>query len=358
MEANENAVYIVSIGANTAIGKTAPSSAAAVRAGIAGFAEHRAIADTFGNPVVVASAQYIAGNKRGIERFLDLGCAAATEALNVRADEPIPVIIGIPEGRPGISESFTADLIERFGTSMGASFRISSIDGVFTGHSGGIAALAKGRDKIGRGECEVCLIGGIDSYLDPEMLKWLEHRGQLHGAGEVGNEWGFIPGEAAGFCLLASRRFTQKHSLPLFGEVVAVATAEETHLINTDTTCTGEGLTRAISEVLNALSAPVIKIDYTICDMNGEPYRADEFGYAMSRLNGYFTDASDFLTPADCWGDVGAASGPLFAILAVESWRRGYAKGPYQLAWTSSEGGQRGAMVLKSMMEDNTVDNR
>ena len=56
-------------------------------------------------------------------------------------------------------------------------------------------------------------------------------------------------------------------------------------------------------------------------------------------------DAIDRLTPASCWGDVGA-SGPLFGALAIASGLRGYAKGPRAMLWTSSEGGQRGAAIL------------
>jgi 3-oxoacyl-[acyl-carrier-protein] synthase-1 len=52
------------------------------------------------------------------------------------------------------------------------------------------------------------------------------------------------------------------------------------------------------------------------------------------------------VTPADCWGDIGAASGPLFANLAVAAGLRGYAKGPRTLIWASSERGDRAAAVV------------
>ncbi len=80
--------------------------------------------------------------------------------------------------------------------------------------------------------------------------------------------------------------------------------------------------------------------------MNGEPYRADEFAYTIVRHGGRFVDASDFLTPADCWGDVGAASGPLFVVLAATSGQRGYAKGALTLFWTSSDSGERCAALV------------
>lgn len=48
----------------------------------------------------------------------------------------------------------------------------------------------------------------------------------------------------------------------------------------------------------------------------------------------------------DAWGDVGAASGPLFVVLAVASGQRGYAHGRHVLAWASSDGGTRAALTL------------
>lgn len=67
----------------------------------------------------------------------------------------------------------------------------------------------------------------------------------------------------------------------------------------------------------------------------------------MLRARALFRDAADFEAPADCWGDLGAASGPLYACLAIEAEARGYAKGSRTLIWASSEGGQRGAALLR-----------
>ena len=60
-----------------------------------------------------------------------------------------------------------------------------------------------------------------------------------------------------------------------------------------------------------------------------------------------FKNAAAFEAPADCWGDVGAASGPLYVSLVAAAEERGYAKGPLSLIWASSEGGRRAAAILK-----------
>ena len=82
--------------------------------------------------------------------------------------------------------------------------------------------------------------------------------------------------------------------------------------------------------------------------MNGEPYRADEFGFATVRAGGLFRDPSAFTAPADCWGDVGAASGPLFLVLADAATRKGYAPGPALAAFTSSESGEQCGFVARA----------
>jgi 3-oxoacyl-[acyl-carrier-protein] synthase-1 len=127
--------------------------------------------------------------------------------------------------------------------------------------------------------------------------------------------------------------------------VTSVATAYETELIKTGAVCLGEGLSSAFKGALAALHASTF-VDDMICDLNGETYRADEFAFTLVRTAQCFRRPGVFLAPADCWGDVGAASGPLFLALAVAGGLRGYSKGPYTLLWTSSEGGERGAALI------------
>ncbi len=68
----------------------------------------------------------------------------------------------------------------------------------------------------------------------------------------------------------------------------------------------------------------------------------------LARLSEYFVDPSDYVAPADCWGDVGAASGVLFMHLVCVAAEKGYSDGEVSLLWTSSEGGGRAAVVLKT----------
>ncbi len=73
----------------------------------------------------------------------------------------------------------------------------------------------------------------------------------------------------------------------------------------------------------------------------------DEYGYTTLRLSKYFDDPKDFIAPANMWGDLGAASAPLLISLAMESVRKGYAKGKNNLIFTISPGGNSAAAILK-----------
>jgi 3-oxoacyl-[acyl-carrier-protein] synthase-1 len=340
-------VFVIGFGARTAVGATAIATAAAVRAGIARFAEHPYMIDKAGNRMVVAMAVFILDEVGGIDRFVELGLPSAEEAMVPLTKvsggtESVLVLIGLPAERPGLPKSLSERVAERFKNEIQKRFRILKVETFNAGHSAGLMALEEGCRRILSGSVEICLVGGIESYHEPETLEWLDDENQLH---SESNRWGFIPGEAAGFCLLCSKKAIDRLRLKVFGKVLAVATERETNLIKTDAVCLGEGLSKAVKQVIKGLPFET-KIDYMICDLNGEPYRGDEFGYTIVRTSDRFVNPSDFLTPADCWGDVGAASGPLFIMLPLIAWQKGYFKVSHTLICASSEGGQRSTALL------------
>ena len=175
-------------------------------------------------------------------------------------------------------------------------------------------------------------------------LDWLEVTNQLHSAGVLNNAWGFIPGDGAGAVLLMGETIEDVGLEPL-ARVLSVGIGFEQNRIKTDTVCIGEGLTTAFREGLAALP-PALNHDL-YCDMNGEPYRADEFGFACVRTKEAFVSASDFVAPAENWGDVSAASAPLQAALSGIAAQKAYANGPFAFLWASSESGERGTSLLQ-----------
>jgi 3-oxoacyl-[acyl-carrier-protein] synthase-1 len=216
------------------------------------------------------------------------------------------------------------------------------------GHAAGHLCFDAALKECRAETIDACLVAGVDSYLAPETLEWVEDCDQLHGGGPLNNAWGFIPGEAAGTVLLAKAGQAQRIGLTVLGEVVSVGRGFETKLIKTDAVCTGVGLTDAFRKALGGLT-PDEQIHNVLCDLNGEKYRADEYGFAALRTKDRFRSASDFIAPADCWGDVGAAGVFLHTALAVISHRKRYGKGPLSMVCASSECGVRGASIIRGL---------
>jgi 3-oxoacyl-[acyl-carrier-protein] synthase-1 len=346
---------VAGVGARTAVGATAPATAAAVRAAIAAFSRHPFLFDTAGEPYQVARATYLEIDLVGAARLAELAGPAATEALAPLAAAAvgkltIPAFIGLPPDRPGRPKDAAAAVIERVREELTrAKLQPGRVQVIETGHAAGAMAVQTAWEVVRSGAAEFALAGGVDSYLEPETMAWLEASDQAHGA--IDNSWGFVPGEGAGFALLAAAPTAGRYKLPADLELVTAATARETKLIKTDAVCLGEGLTD-LFRALAARLAPGVKADHLVCDMNGEPYRADEFGFAVLRAGELFRDASAFATPASSWGDVGAAAGPLFLVLCAAEAKKGYARGPMTAAFTSSEAGERCGFVVRSRLED------
>lgn len=342
-------IYIVALGASTPVGRNAWSSAAAVRAGISGFTQHPYMIDTAGEPMRAAIAPWLDIGITGLERFKALLFPAIDQALEPIIQTPAPrprvaLSLGLPSPRPGLSDKLQSELIDALGGKYRDTF--AAVAAFPSGHAAGLLALEAAAKQLLQGRFDACVVAGVDSYLEPETLEWLEECDQLHGAGPLHNAWGFIPGEAAGAVLIMHHEFVERLKLSPMARVIGLGSAFEPKRIKTETVCIGEGLTQAFRNALQTLPEGA-KITDVFCDMNGEPYRGDEYGFTCLRTKEYFESASDFTAPADCWGDVSAASGPLYIGLATIAGAKGYANGNVAFAWASSEGGERAASVLE-----------
>jgi 3-oxoacyl-[acyl-carrier-protein] synthase-1 len=312
--------------------------------------EHPFMIDKRGSPMVVAIDAKLPVEINGAERLLELALSPAYEALKPITDrnlavEPIHVLIALPERRPGMPENLEKIFSQQFGSRLSGRIDIQKLSCHALGHAGGLICMEHAMALIANGRSKLCLVGGVDSYLTEETLEWLDSLDQLHSESTI---WGFCPSEGAGFCLLASQDLRDRLELSASTRLLSAASTMEANRIKTDTVCIGEGLSEAIRKTLERLLSDGVQIEHTICDMNGEPYRGNEYGFAMLRSSGWFSDESDFQTPADCWGDVGAASGPLFAVLTAFAAEKGYALGPLTFVWASSEKGQRACALLQA----------
>jgi 3-oxoacyl-[acyl-carrier-protein] synthase I len=341
-------MVIVALGACTPVGRDVWSSAAAVRAGISGFAQHPCMIDTAGEPMRTAIAPWIDIGLGGVDRLTALLFPAIDQAMEPiayggAAPVRIAIALGMPSARPGLPEDIERQMRSRIQTRYAGQFRSAAM--FPAGHAAGLMAVDAATAMLARGSLDACVVAGVDSYMEPLTLEWLEANDQLHSAGRSNNAWGFVPGEGAAALLLMRESMAEAVGLEPLAVVLGSGTAMEPKRIKTETVCLGEGLTQAFRGALAALPAGA-KVSDIYCDMNGEPYRADEFGFTALRTKEHFESVSDFRAPADCWGDVCAAGGPLHLALAVVAWSKGYGEGPLALAWASAEQGQRAAILV------------
>lgn len=343
-------VGIIGLGARTPVGVKAPHVAAAVRAGICRYGDHPFMIDKCGQPMKVARDGLLPPGLGGVERLRALASGALEESLlplipHASGRWALPIVVALPESRPGLPAALSDAMTRWLRAEASLPIRFTQVELLPHGHAAGLMALERGWQLIQSGRAEFCLTGGIDSYLEAETLEWLDERGLLKSSA---HRSGFTPGEGACFCLLASARMIRQLGLSPLGWIISAATRREEHHFGTRGINVGRrGLSDAIADTTRVLGDPPAQLaDTMYCDLNGEPHRSEEFTYAILRCQLAFAAHTDYVTPSDCWGDVGAATGPLLACLATTSGRRRYARGPRPLLWASSYGGARSAVLL------------
>jgi 3-oxoacyl-[acyl-carrier-protein] synthase-1 len=339
-------LQVVDVEARTPVGLTAATAAAAVRASIGRVSDHPFMVDPAGEPVRGALDPRLDPEIFGPQRLATL----AAEPLERLCDRLPPeigrgllLVLALPEHRPGWDRKDEARLLEIVGEIVARRFKGARVVPAATGHAGGLQGvqLAPGLLR-GRG-AEICVVGGVDSYYHPDTLDWLYE--QRRAATEEVRS-GFFPGEGAGFVVLAGHEGRRQWGLDARASVLGAEAVTEKIIWSSDTECLGLGLAQALSGAAAALGS-VPPIDRIVCDINGERYRSQEWGLAILRTAQLFKDATTYEAPASAWGDMGAASGPLFAVLAVQGWARGYAPGRHAMLFAGSDGGTRAAVLLE-----------
>src|SRR5581483_7894694 len=165
-----------------------------------------------------------------------------TAALARRFDREVPVLVGLPEERPG----WAAREIERVRAALAA----AALPGIRLrvevrpqGHAAALALVAEAQRLLHDDRSNVVIVGGADSYQDPETLAWLQENRQWQGED---SRSAFAPGEGAAFVAWMradeARRLEVRDGPALLG----VGVASEARLIKSDDTCLGEGLTAAV----------------------------------------------------------------------------------------------------------------
>ena len=180
------------------------------------------------------------------------------------------------------------------------------------------------------------LVGGVDSYLDLQLLATLDGEDRILAEGVMD---GFAPGEGAGFMLVQLAGGGAASAVKVYPPGIS----EESGHRYSQLPYMGDGLANAVAESLTNVSSGKIKTVFS--SFNGENFSAKEWSVAALR-NQQNLDVDFMLVhPADCYGDLGAATVPVLMIIASIGMMKGYYTRP-ALLWASSEIQQRAAVYL------------
>lgn len=339
------ACHIVAVGARTVLGRAPETGAAAVRAGISRIEEHPHLVGSAGEPIRCACDQALEADLPAVERMAILGEHALTQLaarLQLRGELSLPLLLALPEPRPGFTAA-DAQHIERQLARVDTGLRLRSVSTVSRGHAGALEALHLAVQAMSNSTEDICIVGGVESWLEPKSLAWLSRNGQLMG---TNGRSAFFPGEGASFAVVTTPAARQRLRLPSLAVVRGTGVASEHAPIKSDRDNLGIGLTEAIRQAHQDPGGRDL-IGDIYCDINGERYRAEEWGLAILRTSEWYRDPSAYVAPASQWGDLGAATGIALATLAIAAWQRGYARGSLAMLFAGSESGRRGAVLLE-----------
>lgn len=336
------AVVVAGSGAICSVGVGIAQVYASVRAGIARKIASEVVDREF-EPITMALLPDAALEPLDLEvarhglsgrqsRMLSLAATAIRESVTALpvAAQPVRVFLGLPEPTPAWP-STPPWFLEALATQAGVAVDLAQSRMFPCGRAAALVALEAAVQAISSGQANHVLVGGVDSFMDLDRLSELLAEERICPAPD-----GFIPGEGAAFVLLANRR-----GLPSGGKsnvaVLAVGKACDPGHLYSSQPGTGEGLATAIETMVATSAALPGPICNTYAGLNGESFGAKEWGVAALRHRPLFSPDAQMDHPADCYGDVGAATGAILVALASTALARGDRLGP-SLVWSSSDG--------------------
>jgi 3-oxoacyl-[acyl-carrier-protein] synthase-1 len=210
------------------------------------------------------------------------------------------------------------------------------------GRVGVFRAIASADLVLSKHGSTTMLILAVDSYLDGFTLDWLAIQRRLK---SDANPVGLTPGEAAVALLL---RTSESEPLPgAMPRIGVTGCAVGVEVRSPSVPSAGAALGAVMTDALEraALNTPFRGDLFT--DLNGEPWRAQEFGGAQVQVSRQLLGEVRTQVCAVSVGDTGAASGAFNIALAARALERNYALGSSALVVSSSYDGDVAAAVLQ-----------
>lgn len=204
------------------------------------------------------------------------------------------------------------------------------------GHTGAAEAISAAIKDLRSGAVKAAVVGGVDSLLEEDSLVWLQVTARLKSSAVPA---GLMPGEAAAVLLLTAAQ-AQRHGAHIGG---ACLRRDKSSFLRGDPPL-GTALAEVARDAVGHYEpgdAPV----WIVADLNGEPYRATDWGSALVRAQRALGDPV-LWCPAASFGDTGAAGGAIGVCLAVRALDRGYAPARWSMVLSAADGPDRASLCV------------
>lgn len=349
---NNQRVYIAGVGMITPLGANVAMTAAAVRAEISAYREIDYFDKNY-NKIKMATVPDAAldnclnetllkGDLSAKQaRMLQLATCALYELLPRLSNiTKVPLFFAGPEQINVNDSSINKQFLENIAVQSGVNIDLENSRIISTGRAGGLNTIRLAFRYFESSEQNYVLVGGVDSFYDKSFLDLLDNADRLLCGAAMD---GFVPGEGAGFLLLARSPELAARDNERIVFLCEPGNGTETGHIMNEQPYRGEGLDQAFKQALQNYNGSGIETIYS--SMNGENYWAKECGVALLRNKNYFQDPIIIEHNADCYGDLGAATGSVLAGIINEKIRNGRVLSP-SLIYCSSDREQRAAVVI------------
>ncbi len=347
--------YIAGMGMITAVGADTAMTAAAVKAGASGhrtseyYNHDRQPITLCLVPDAVFSSMTLDTEDEDYcselyDRVIKMAILSVEEAISGQPIQPpIPLVLAMPEPLPHVRHIETTTLIAHLVNQGSAPVTAGKLRSLHTGRAAALQGLELAFRYLYEAGEDYVLLGGSDSHLGYARLNPLMEQQRLLAPG---SKDGFAPGEGAGFLLLTrhpERALCRDHHIIALSQP---GIAHEPGHLQSEEPYRGEGLDQAFKQALAGYSGTGIQAIYS--SMNGEHYWAKEYGVAVIRNQPCFREKFKIEHPADCFGDLGAATGAVLLGLAAENLFK--QKGPgAHLVYSSSDSAWRAAARLEKL---------
>ncbi len=350
--ADPRPVYIAGIGMITPVGANSGMTVAAVNAGITQF-EASEYVNRNNEAITMSGVPEEVFESLNVEidegdyyselydRIIKMAIIAAREACSGKTIESnLPLVLAMPETISGINGISAEMLIRNLANQEDLPIDAGQTRCLHTGRAAGIQAVDMACRMFHDLDCDFVLLGGSDSYWHLPIIARLDAEKRVLAPGAMD---GFVPGEGAGFLLLARNPV---NAMIQNDQVVALwppgCVDEPGHLMS-EIPCRGDGLASAFRQALDGNGEKPVESIYS--SLNGEHFWAKEYGVAFIRNHRCFDEAMQLEHPADCYGDLGGATGPvLIGLCALNLLRQ---QGMVDnLVFCSSDGAARAALRI------------